>query len=80
MESVSLDDAKQRLAELLDRVEAGEAVEITRNGKTVARLLPADRVTNRIDAASLKAVTDMQSAPAELEHEFMRKLRDGDRY
>jgi prevent-host-death family protein len=32
-------DAKNRLSELLDRVERGEEVTITRNGKPVARLV-----------------------------------------
>ena len=34
-------EAKTKLAELLDRVAAGETVTITRHGKPVARLVPA---------------------------------------
>lgn len=34
-------EAKTRLGELLDRVEQGEDVTITRHGKPVARLVPA---------------------------------------
>ena len=34
-------EAKTKLAELLDRVEGGEVVTITRRGKAVARLVPA---------------------------------------
>ena len=34
-------EAKTKLAELLDKVEAGETVTITRHGKTVAKLVPA---------------------------------------
>lgn len=33
-------EAKTKLAELLDKVEAGEMVTITRHGKAVARLMP----------------------------------------
>ena len=33
-------DAKARLSELLDRVERGEHIVITRHGKPVARLVP----------------------------------------
>lgn len=33
-------EAKTKLAELLDKVEAGETVTITRRGKAVARLVP----------------------------------------
>ena len=34
-------EAKTKLAELLDKVEGGEVVTITRRGKAVARLVPA---------------------------------------
>ena len=34
-------EAKTKLAELLDKVEAGETVMITRHGKAVAKLVPA---------------------------------------
>ena len=34
-------EAKTKLAELLDKVEAGETVMITRRGKAVAKLVPA---------------------------------------
>ncbi len=33
-------EAKTKLAELLDKVEEGEIVTITRHGKAVARLMP----------------------------------------
>jgi prevent-host-death family protein len=35
-------EAKTKLAELLDKVEAGEVVTITRRGKAVARLVAAN--------------------------------------
>lgn len=35
-------EAKTKLAQLLDRVEAGETVTITRHGKAVAKLVPAN--------------------------------------
>ncbi len=35
-------EAKTRLAELLRRVESGERIRITRNGRPVADLVPAD--------------------------------------
>jgi prevent-host-death family protein len=40
MTRVNIQGAKARLAELLDRVEQGEQIAITRNGKAVARLVP----------------------------------------
>lgn len=35
-------EAKTHLASLLDRVESGETLTITRNGRPVARLVPAE--------------------------------------
>ena len=40
MTSVGAYDAKTRLSELLDRVEKGEQIVITRHGRPVARLVP----------------------------------------
>lgn len=39
MDPVSVDDARTQLSRLLDAVEAGEEVVITRNGQPVARLV-----------------------------------------
>jgi prevent-host-death family protein len=38
---VTATEAKTRLLQLLDEVENGEQIEITRRGKTIARLVPA---------------------------------------
>ena len=40
MTEVGAFEAKSRLGQLLDRVEAGEEIIITRRGKVVARLVP----------------------------------------
>lgn len=40
MATVGSFEAKTKLAELLDKVEAGETVTITRRGKAVAKLVP----------------------------------------
>jgi prevent-host-death family protein len=40
MDVVSLFDAKNRLSALVDQVERGQEVTITRRGKPVARLVP----------------------------------------
>ena len=52
MDTVSLAHAKAHLSALIDRVEAGETVTITRRGKEVARLLPPDGARERIDPKS----------------------------
>jgi prevent-host-death family protein len=40
MITVGVSEARNQLSDLLDRVERGEAVIITRRGKPVARLVP----------------------------------------
>ncbi len=42
METVGAFEAKTHLAALLERVEHGETFTITRHGKPVAKLVPAD--------------------------------------
>ena len=56
MSEVALFDAKNRLSELIDRVEAGEEFVITRRGKVVARLaapLSDDRAQRANDAIAV---------------------------
>ena len=65
MNDVALFEAKNRLSELINRVQAGEEIAITRRGKVVARLVPpapadaARRARDAIDAlrASRKGVS-----------------------
>ncbi|MEW6598119.1 MAG: type II toxin-antitoxin system prevent-host-death family antitoxin [Pseudomonadota bacterium] len=47
MKEVAAVEAETKLAELLDLVEAGEEVLITRQGEPVARLTPANRPSSR---------------------------------
>lgn len=47
MYAVGAFEAKNKLAALLDRVEQGEEVLITRHGKAVARLVPATPTFDR---------------------------------
>ena len=42
MQTVGVFDAKNRLTSLLDQVEEGNEILITRRGKPVARLVPAE--------------------------------------
>ena len=50
-------DAKARLSELLDRVEKGEEIVITRHGKPVARLVPEGRFDRVAAVAALEQLT-----------------------
>ncbi len=50
MQTVGVFEAKNRLTALLDAVEAGAEVLITRRGKPLARLVPADPGVDRARA------------------------------
>ena len=50
MREVGAFEAKNKLGTLLDWVEQGEQVLITRRGKAVARLVPADTGIDRVKA------------------------------
>lgn len=80
MDAVSLADAKAHLSELVDRVEAGDSIDITRRGKPVARLTAVARPRRRIDAAWLASVTATMPAQSQSAADLVRSMRDSDRY
>lgn len=55
MHEVGAFEAKNKLGHLLDLVEQGEEVMITRRGKEVARLVPARPVVSRDEARAALA-------------------------
>lgn len=80
MDPVNLADAKAHLSELVDRVEAGDSIDITRRGKPVARLTAAAKPRKRIDADMLRSLTATMAPQTEGAGELVRSMRDGDRY
>ncbi|MCL2639731.1 MAG: type II toxin-antitoxin system prevent-host-death family antitoxin [Phycisphaerales bacterium] len=56
MVSIGLHEAKTHLAELIDRVDAGESIAITRRGKAPVRLVlaPTPPVRSKEDIAAFK--------------------------
>jgi antitoxin (DNA-binding transcriptional repressor) of toxin-antitoxin stability system len=67
------------LSELVDRVEAGESIEITRRGKPVARLTAVARPRQWIDAGILQSLTATMLPQTEGAAALVRSMRDGDR-
>ncbi|GHC53526.1 type II toxin-antitoxin system Phd/YefM family antitoxin [Neogemmobacter tilapiae] len=56
MREVGAFEAKTHLSELLAAVEAGEEVLITRRGKPVARLVPAEPQTKALEALRAQVI------------------------
>ena len=57
MREVGAFEAKNKFGQLLDWVERGEEITITRHGKEVARLVPAKPGFNRAEAMPLCAAS-----------------------
>ncbi len=80
MNPVNLADAKAHLSELVDRVEAGDSIEITRRGKPVARLTTVATPRRAIDMALLQSVTANMPPQTQTAADLVRSMRDGDRF
>ena len=80
MKSVSLADAKAHLSALVEEASAGEEVCITRHGKPMARLVPVERTRKPIDVDALEALAASMPHQTEGAGDFIRRMRDEDRY
>lgn len=82
MQEIGAFEAKNRLAALLDRVQEGEEIVITRHGKPVARLVPpraaADRPQARAAVERIRARAQGLSAPG-FHWETLKSDRDAGR-
>ena len=78
--TVNAADARARLSEWLDAVEAGETVVITRRGTPVAELRPHRRSKGAVDWSWLREETaKIPYGPTDA-GDLVRGMRDDDRY
>jgi prevent-host-death family protein len=81
MQEFSVFDAKNKLSALLDQVERGDQVAITRRGKVVAMLVPATS-SGRAQAAAERLRALRQTIAGRgiaLRWEELKRYRDEDR-
>jgi prevent-host-death family protein len=76
MKQVTVAEAKAQLSSLLDAVEAGQPVVITRRGKAIAELVPRHAVRDLLP--QLQALRDSLPHQTTSGVETMRALRDED--
>lgn len=76
MVTVSLAQAKARLSELLDKVEAGEEVVITRRGRAVAHISPATRPKQPLRLSELAEFRAAMPGLRRPSAELLREARD----
>lgn len=90
MSIVKIGDIKDQFEELVTRVQAGETILIEKDGEIVAELLarvsaPAlpdhgKHHRKRIDVTALREFTESQPMQTESAGDFIRRMRDEDRY
>jgi prevent-host-death family protein len=78
--TVNLAHAKANLSKLIDKVESGEAVVITRRGRPVARLGPIEPPKMPIDFKALEEFRKTMPPWPKSSAELIREMRDEDRY
>lgn len=79
MVTVSLAQAKAHLSALLDRVEGGEEVLITRHGRPVAHLTPVETPKKPIDLEALAKLRATMPEWRKSSAELLREMRDEER-
>ena len=93
MDEIGLFEAKNKLSELVDRAERGEEVVITRRGKAVAKLVPAQNFSKeqrsrqsaqRLRKRALQAAQDIRNLAQEMnlgpfDWDEWKKYRDAGR-
>jgi len=81
MREIQASDAKARLSQLLDEVERGETIVITRHGRAIARIIPeADRRRHEIDEA-LADIRELRKHTGEVSLEELLAWRhEGHKY
>ena len=80
MKSVSVAEAKAHLSDLISRAADGETIDITRRGKPVAQLVAVKKLRKKIDVDMLRRITGGQSLQKQSAGDFIREMRDSDRY
>ena len=78
MHAMSLAHAKAHLSELLNTVESGEEVVITRHGHPVARVLPAAPVKQMLPLQHLAKLRQQVPAWQAGSAVLLRELRDAE--
>jgi antitoxin (DNA-binding transcriptional repressor) of toxin-antitoxin stability system len=78
MSTYTLAAAKAQLSRLISLVEAGEEITVTKRGRAVEKHVPSEPLCQQMPSlAEHRALLTPQAEPA---GEFIRKLRDSDRY
>ena len=78
--SVNIAQAKAKLSELIEAVQAGEKIIITKRGKVVAELRAPERVLKPFDFTELRKLHSTMKMSEQSAADLVRQMRDEDRY
>jgi prevent-host-death family protein len=76
---IEASEAQESLSSLLDRVQQGEQIEITRHGNVVARLVPSQETIDRVVVPAALARIRANAAQAEVRFDWAELKADRDR-
>lgn len=81
MKQIQASEAKAKFSELLDEVEQGETIAITRHGKVVARIEPDREAAFRQSRAAMQRIMEARkTAPKVTVEELLQWRDEGRRY
>jgi prevent-host-death family protein len=76
MKEVQMSAAKARLSELLDEVERGATIGITRHGKRIARVVPENAARDEEVREAMAAIEEMRKHMPKVTREEILAWRD----
>lgn len=76
MKQIQFSTAKAQLSELIDDVERGETVQITRHGKPVARLIPEEDARRADALRAMREIAEMRKTAPRVTAEEILAWRD----
>ena len=74
--TVQASEAKTHFLRILDDVERGETITITRHGRTVARICPAGEIDQERVKRAIEAMRVIRSRTKPVSQEEIRQFRD----
>jgi prevent-host-death family protein len=79
MERIGIYDARAKLSELIERVQSGEEIILTRHGEPVARLVPERRRRKGSGAATVARIRRLASKLDIRDVDVRKLIEDGRR-
>jgi prevent-host-death family protein len=81
MKHVQASELKAKLAELLDEVERGQTLVVTRHGKSIARIVPDEEAASEQSREAMQRILKARKTAFRVTAEELRRWRDeGRRY